>query len=133
MDVLKKLKGSGYRLTKARQEVLKTLTEKPQTVQEMYEILKKAHVEIDIASIYRTLEIFVEMGVVYAIDLGGDSKKYELVDKSHHHHHLVCNNCGTIEDISINEDYLSREVKKSTQFAVDHHHLEFFGLCTSCQ
>jgi Fe2+ or Zn2+ uptake regulation protein len=133
MNVLKRLKTDGYRLTKPRKEVLKTLTDKPQTVQEIYDVLKKGNIDIDIASVYRTIELFVTMGVVYVIDFGGDSKKYELVNRNHHHHHLVCNNCGNVEDISLNEHFIYKELKRKTSFIVDHHHLEFFGLCINCQ
>ncbi len=133
MQILDQLKQQGYRLTKPREEVLKTLSGYPRTVQEIYEVLRKKHQSVDLASVYRTLDLFVDLGVIYSIELGEGKKRYELVNKENHHHHLVCNHCGTIKDIEINEYILNKELKKHTSFKVDHHQLEFFGLCAKCQ
>jgi len=133
MQILDELKKKGYRLTKPRQEVLKALTSFPMSVQEIYATLQQNHISIDLASVYRTLELFVKMGIVYAIDLGEDKKRYELVQPQNHHHHIVCNSCGVIEDVKFNETSLDKEIFRKSQFKVDHHHLEFFGLCANCQ
>lgn len=133
MKILDQLKKNGYRLTKPRQELLQVLETYPLTVSEIASALQKKKVDIDLASIYRSLEVFVDMGVVHVIQLGEDKNRYELVNDENHHHHLVCNNCGRIEDISINEKNLIHDVEKFSHFKVDHHHLEFFGLCAKCQ
>lgn len=133
MHLAKKLKNKGYRLTRPRTEVLKTLTDYPLSVQEISEVLDKKNIRLDKASIYRTLELLVNMGLVYSIDLGEGKKRYELVDETKHHHHLVCNSCGKIEDIIVEEKKLLTDINKQTQFKIDHHHLEFFGLCINCQ
>lgn len=132
MKILEELKNKGYRITKPREELLKILDKYPLTVQEMDKELNKKNIHIDLASIYRSLELFVNMGIVHVIELGEDKKRYELVNDQNHHHHLVCNRCGTIEDIEINEKNLLQEVQKKTSFKIDHHHLEFFGICMNC-
>ena len=58
---------------------------------------------------------------------------FELLEGSGHHHHLVCDNCGAIEDIPLSEALLLNQVKKQTDFQVNSHMLEFFGLCPTCQ
>jgi Fur family ferric uptake transcriptional regulator len=103
------------------------------TVQEIYSTLRKKKIDIDLASVYRSLELFVEMGVVHIIQLGEDKKRYELIESDNHHHHLVCNTCGSIEDIALDEKILLKEVNSKSDFAIDHHHLEFFGRCKNCQ
>lgn len=133
MNILQHLKKKGYRLTTSRQEIVNSLNDHPQTVQKIHSSLTKRGIDIDITSVYRTVELFVEMGIVYAIDLGSGSKQYELVDTKSHHHHLVCNTCGIVEDIIMNEESIMKELHKKTTFKVDHHHLEFFGYCADCQ
>lgn len=133
MQIVERLKNQGYRVTKPRQELLKILSHYPLTVQEISDALHKKNIQIDLASIYRSLELFVGMGIVHVIALGEDKKRYELVDAHHHHHHLVCNQCGAIEDITLNENTLMKEVNKKSSFKIDHHHLEFFGICQKCQ
>lgn len=133
MDILSQLKEKGHRLTKPRQEIVKVLADYPLTVQEIYSRLLKKNIHIDLASVYRNLELLLDMGVVYVLELGEGKKRYELVNKDKHHHHLICNNCGSIQDIVINEHEIMNEVTTKSQFKVDHHHLEFYGWCANCQ
>lgn len=133
MKTLAHLKKNGYRITKPRQEIIKVLKSYPLTVSDIHHLLTRKNIRIDLASVYRTLELFVELGIVRRIEIGGDKNRYELSDEENHHHHLVCNNCGTIEDITVNENSLLEEVNNKSAFKIDHHHLEFFGLCRDCQ
>lgn len=133
MDIKKILQEKGYRFTTQRQEVIKSLGDFLLSVQEIHRSLKKRRVNIDLVSIYRTLELLVSMGIVHAIELGEGKKRYEVVNEKNHHHHLVCNSCGSIDNITVNEEQFIKEIKKKSTFKVDHHHLEFFGCCQNCQ
>lgn len=133
MNVLDELKNKGHRLTKPRKELLKVLRGYPLTVQEIFSSLQKKKINIDLASVYRSLELFVEMGVVHVIQFGEDKKRFELVESDNHHHHLVCNYCGTIQNITLDEKILLKQVAANSEFKIDHHHLEFFGRCKKCQ
>lgn len=133
MNSTKLIKEKGYRLTKPREEILKVLESYPLTAQEIHNALVLKHISVDLASVYRSLELFVDMGIVHAIELGENKRRYELVDEKNHHHHLICNSCGNIEDISVDEKKLLTEVDKKSKFKIDHHHLEFFGTCSRCQ
>ena len=133
MDIQKLLKNNGYRVTTERQHVINVINEHPLTVQEIYNELKKGQFDIDLASVYRSLNLFVKLGIVRALELGEGKKRYVLVEEHNHHHHLVCNNCGSIENITMNENYLLKAIDKKSKFKIDHHHLEFFGRCANCQ
>lgn len=130
--ILKQLRKKGYRLTKPRKMVLKALTFYPQSVTDIVNSLEKKQAIVDMATIYRTLQVLVGLGVVAKIQFNNTSALYEL-SSNNHHHHLVCNNCGSIEDICLNEDLLMNQVNKQTSFKVQSHSLEFFGLCVNCQ
>lgn len=134
MDYLKRLKDKGYKLTTPRKMVLDQLSQHPLTISEIADKLRDNKVKVDLASIYRTLELFVELKVVHAIEFGDGKRRYELIDDKNHHHHLVCNNCGKVEDIrlTIVEKMLS-DVKTQSDFRVERHSLELFGLCINCQ
>lgn len=133
MKVINTLKQRGYRLTKPREEILKVLKEYPLSVQEIAQALKKRQISIDVASIYRSLELFMTMGFIQAIDLGEGKKRYERIEKNNHHHHLICDNCGTIKDVTVKEDTIMRAIKSRSHFKIERHSLEFFGLCARCQ
>ena len=78
MKISDRIKKQGYRLTKPRQELLKVLNDYPHTVLEIHALLKKKNIHIDLASTYRSLELFMKMGIVTAIDFGDDKKRYEM-------------------------------------------------------
>jgi Fur family ferric uptake transcriptional regulator len=132
-DVTKKLKQQGYRLTKPREGIIAVLKDYPHTVQEIFDELKRTGSKLDLASVYRSMELFERMGIVQAIDLGEGKKRYELIDKDHHHHHLVCNACGIIEDVEVEEESILDEVKIKSKFKIEKHSIEFFGVCVNCQ
>lgn len=133
MKKLNIIKQKGYRLTKTRENVIKALKNHPLTVEEISENLKKNKININTASIYRSLELFVETGIAHTFNLGEGKSRYELVNENYHHHHLICNNCKNIEDIVLDRENFTKEINRKSKFKIDHHHLEFFGLCKRCQ
>lgn len=121
-----------YRITKGRVSLLTHLknTKKPLTVKEIRKSLA-----IDKVTLYRALEDFVASRIVAKINLYNDVAHYEFIHTGHHHHHVVCEQCGTIEDIELCEQKnLEKSVlKESKRFSiVTSHALEFFGICKSC-
>ncbi len=126
-----KLKQKGYRITQSRLSILSQIESHPLTIAEIYQKLKKRRKLIDLTSVYRTLELLASMGEVEVINTGDGSLRYERSNA--HHHHLICNSCGSFDDISINETQFIKEVARKSRFQVEKHSLEFFGLCVNCQ
>jgi len=131
-NILKQLRKAGYRLTKPRKQVLEVLTFYPQSVTDIVTLLKKKQAKVDRATVYRTLQVLVELGVVGKTKFNDQTTMFELLSDDHHHH-LVCTDCGAVEDICLDETLLINQVNKQTKFKVKSHTLEFFGLCTHCQ
>ncbi len=121
------------RRTPARLAVLNTLGDYPISAYQIATKLKKEGVVVDLASIYRTLNLFVEHKIAHAVSTGDNVQRFELVDDSYHHHHVICYLCGDIEDIQMNETVLLKEISSKTDCRIDHHHIEFFGTCANCQ
>lgn len=118
-------------------EILELLRERqrPWTPQEVIQAL--APKRCDLATVYRTLARFEELGLVQRVDLGDGRARFELAESQpggHHHHHLVCRGCSQIVEI---DDCIPPELE---QRVADHsgfqnvtHRLEFFGICPKCQ
>lgn len=121
----------GDRMTKPRKHVLEILMKSrlPITAQEIHSKIKT----IDLVSVYRTIELLLKTGVVKELLFGDGKKRYEIVNGNDHHHHLICENCGDIEDIKMKEEDLLKNVKNKSKFLIKEHKLEFFGLCSDCQ
>ena len=132
--IKKQLKISGLKITPARLAVIGTFSNKclPLGAENIYEKLKKN--EIDLATVYRTLISFEKAGILRRVDLHKNAQFYELNED--HHHHIICNNCGLVEELGgCNiEKFISKISSKSENFKViKDHSLEFFGLCKNCE
>lgn len=132
-NIVKKLQQKGYRFTNQRHQIFDVLTAYPQSVEEIVVSLKNKNVNVDRVTVYRTLDCFVNLGIVGKTQFKDKIAKYEFVTASNHHHHLVCNNCGSVEDIPLDDSILLKRVRKQTDFQVKSHALEFFGICANCQ
>ena len=121
------LKESGAKLTFPRKliiEKLFTIT-KPLTLKEIHNICSK----IDFTSVYRSIKLFEEVGIVEEIIFADKKVRYKIVSNIHHHH-IICSECGEINELPI---CLLSEIKKLTNYKITKHTLEFMGLCPNCQ
>ena len=87
---------------------------------------------IGIATIYRTLSLFEDEGLVESISFGKDGKKYEIGYK-HHHDHLICIECGKI--IEFVDEVIEKqqiEVSKKFNFHMLDHTMKIVGYCDNC-
>ena len=133
-EIGRRLNIKGYRLTKQRLAVLKTLqgTESHPDATWIYERVRKEIPHVSLGTIYRTLGILKEAGLLRELDYGSSLSHYDA--NTENHPHTVCTNCGRIDDLELplgNE--LERQVKGATDFAVSDHRLEFYGLCPDCR
>lgn len=129
----------GLRLTPQRQIVLEAmlnLGESHLTADQVYTLVKTQTNDISLATIYRTLDLFVEMNLLRRFDSGDGVARYEIDSKKseHYHHHLICLSCGSI--IEFNDDLLDEletTISKKAGFKIADHCLRFFGYCKECQ
>ena len=129
------LKKHNYKLTKQRQAVIATIiTSQDQfTPARIYEKLHQKSPEIGLVTIYRTLAILSELGLVCELHTSGDCPTY-TIGAPQHHHHLVCSKCGRVADFSgHNLEGLEERLTRESGFRIDNHILEFIGLCLPCQ
>ncbi|MEX2031783.1 MAG: Fur family transcriptional regulator, partial [Dehalococcoidia bacterium] len=85
------------------------------------------------ATVFRTLRLLQELGVVCQVVLDDGTIAYRLAPEEHHHH-LLCVECGAAEDFSSDalEGVLS-ELEASTGYTIEAHRLEVYGRCPACQ
>lgn len=133
------LKNKGYKFTPQRRAIVDTIISsegKHLTAEEIYDEVKKICPEIGLATVYRTILLLEQMGVIYRLDLNDGCSRYELAhdDEHHRHHHLICNNCGKV--IEVQDDLLEdleSEIQKKYNFEIKDHSVKFFGLCSECR
>ena len=137
-----KLKENGHKVTNQRLLVLQVLAEhrdRHMTAEDIYELVKEDYPEIGLATIYRTVQLLLEMQLVDRINLDDGCVRYEIGEsfdgvERHHHHHLICKTCGKVlpfkDDLL---DELERHIEEETGFHVLDHELKFYGQCQECQ
>ena len=133
-EVSKLLEEYGLRATLARRALLAVLLH--ETLPRSVEYLRnETSEEIDKVTAYRTLESFVQSGLVRRVDLQHDHAHYELLPGRPHHHHAVCTTCGLVEDIEVPHAQKpeASALKATRAFThIDSYSLEFFGRCHTC-
>jgi len=135
-ELTSRLRQRSRRITGPRESILKVLQQNPHplTNKEIFQALPAG--ECDLATVYRSLHLLEDMGLVKRYDFGDGVARFEIARDAHghHHHHLICTRCSSIVEI---EDCLADEwekrIARESGFRMVTHKLEFFGLCPRCQ
>lgn len=141
-----KFRNCGFRVTMGRQIILDALAnaDKHLSAEDIYLRVHPRYPSIGLTTIYRTLEILVNMGLVFKFDFGDGRARYELIEGPHgsrgHHHHLICVECGRIIDYSeaLQEEKIfvrgvEDKLSKKYNFDIRNHIIQFYGVCGQCR
>jgi Fur family transcriptional regulator, ferric uptake regulator len=133
-DITGKLSAQGYRMTPQRVMILTAIESSREHIsaEEIYAQVAAKYPQVNISTVYRTLELLKKLGMVFEINLGEGRIRYHA-EGSGHHHHLVCQSCGEVIDIdeatlSSLRDILHRDYK----FHAELRHVAIFGQCEKC-
>ncbi len=133
------IKQRGYKLTPQRRAILNKIIEnkgKHLTTEEMFEIVKIDCPEIGLATVYRTLQLFENIGIVSILNLNDGIVRYELSNsrEEHQHHHLVCTKCGSLFEVEMDLlEELEKNISEKYNFKILNHSLKFYGICNRCK
>jgi len=133
---IKYLGSRKLKFTRERKTILQELFRSPGHLEaeDLLYNLKKKKKHASRATVYRTLELLVESGIVRKVDLGHGHSHYELVVDHPHHEHMICLACGKVIEFSDKtmERSLDKLCKKS-EFEHTSHRFEIFGRCGKCR
>ena len=107
------LRQHGYKITPQRRMIIKAIidTHEHLTPAAIHERICRDNPGIGLVTIYRTLEILAELGLICEMHAGGSCRSYLVRRPSEHHHHLICSDCGTVIDfIDCDLDELERRL-----------------------
>jgi Fur family ferric uptake transcriptional regulator len=139
-----KVKDCGYRITAGREAIIEALsaTHDHLSAEDVYARIHDKYPNVGLTTIYRTLDMLVNLGLVFKFDFGDGKARYELTEGpkgAHHHHHLVCTGCKRVIDYT---DFIDDEVEllrrtekglsDKYRFRIDNHLIQFYGTCTDC-
>lgn len=136
------LKEKGLKVTIQRVSILEVLADRPDvhlTAEEIYELVKDKKTDIGMATIYRTIQLLVDLNLIDKLELNDGFMRYEIgsqtsIVKKHHHHHLICLECRNIltyqDDLL---DTLEHYIKDTMGFEVVDHTVKILGYCKDCK
>lgn len=131
------IKQKGLKATHQRDVIVDTFFQITShvSVDELYAEIRKREPSIGFATVYRTLKLLKDSGLAREWNFGDGHARYEHVrDINEHHDHLICVQCGAIEEFEEDRiEELQEKVAKQHGFTLTHHSMELYGYCRTCQ
>lgn len=129
------LSQQGYRMTPQRLMIvsaIETSTEHT-SAEDIHAQVVVKYPNVNVSTVYRTLELLEQRGLVTKTDMGGGRVMYHPVEKGHHHH-LICRECGATIDLSETALVPLREtLLREYQFIAELRHMGITGICVNCK
>jgi Fur family transcriptional regulator, ferric uptake regulator len=127
-DLATELRARGLRVTPQRELVLAAVRELGHATPER---ISETVAGVDVTTVYRTLELLEELGLVRHAHLGHGAPSYRPAEDDHIH--VVCHTCGRVVDAEPTlVDELAAQLRENDGFVVDRSHFTVFGRCRDC-
>jgi Fur family ferric uptake transcriptional regulator/Fur family peroxide stress response transcriptional regulator len=128
------LNKSGLKATFQRMQLLENIDKYGHmSVDDIYAEVVKTHPSLSLATVYKNIILMVENGVLVEVPIDGKKSKYELAKEDHIH--LVCTECGDVEDkdcIDITNQAIHSLTDKE-QFNLSTRQINLYGICKNCK
>jgi Fur family ferric uptake transcriptional regulator len=133
-DLYERLRAGGQRLTPQRLLILELLYARGDHVsaEELFSAAQERYPYLNISTVYRTLDVLRDVGLIAETDLGDGVRQFALLTDDRHHH-LICLGCGHVESVDdALFDHLRTILRESKGFEARIDHLALFGMCGAC-
>ena len=129
-SILTKCLEKGVKLTDQRKVIAKTMSESDDhpDVDELYKRASKIDSKISIATVYRTVKLFEEAGILAKHDFKGGKARYEELNESHHDHLIDIKSGEIIEFVDNEIEKLQKKVAEKYGYTLVDHKLELYGV-----
>ena len=133
-DYMAVLKACGLKATFQRMHILENIeTHGHMSIDDIYVQVIKTHPSLSLATVYKNIILMVDNGVLVEVPIEGKKSKYELVKEDHIH--LVCTECGEVEDKPHMQetDSLLHSLSHNEHFQLKKQQINLYGVCEKCQ
>ncbi|HEX3841951.1 MAG TPA: transcriptional repressor [Acidimicrobiales bacterium] len=132
-EAIEAIRDSGGRITVDRRAVIEVLDRSDDhlTAEQLADAVWADHPDVNLATIYRTLELFERLEIAFHVHIGHGPSRWHLAGDVHHH--LVCEVCDKVIEIPDRTfDPLRVRLEADTGFVIDPHHFSLSGRCAEC-
>lgn len=102
-------------------------------IETLYEEMDARQYHVSRSTIYNTMELFTECGLVRKHQFGTNQALYEKVVSAGNHHHLICTECGKVKEVKDADLMADISGRRYGTFAVSYISLYVYGVCSTCQ
>ncbi len=128
---VKLLKAAELKVTPQRTELINEISDGCHlSIYQIYENMKNRFPSISMATIYKIIEIFLSKNIVAEIHISAGKKRYEL--KKDHHSHYICDKCGRMFDVYLDEKSIFEQMKEKG-YMPEKCEIYFYGFCQKCR
>jgi Fur family transcriptional regulator, ferric uptake regulator len=135
VQIIDRLTKEGHRLTTPRQAIIKLVAPRQDhfSAQEVWDEVRERYSGVGRATVFRTLDLLAELGVLNRIHTGDGCHRYTVCETKHHHH-LMCVECGNVTSLeAAGIESQIRRLASEAGFDLLTHHLELVGRCAACR
>ena len=132
---LAKLQANGYRLTGSRRTVVEVMASSSRALSplQVYDLARAQYAGLGLVTVYRTLEKLEELGLIQRVHQPQGCQAF-IAAFNGHQHLILCSRCGKVEFFSgDNLEPFFQQIGENTDFLVQDHWLQLFGLCADCR
>jgi Fur family peroxide stress response transcriptional regulator len=133
-SIIETLRKKGYKATPQRIAICRFALQSRDhpTAQRIYDEVKKVHPTVSLATVYKTLQILTEHGLIQELDLPEGQARFDSYVEPHIN--LVCMRCGNIQDFDDNtaQEMVERVASKA-EFIRTGQRLDIYGICQTCR
>ena len=129
-SIIKRCEIQGLRMTDQRRTIatlLDSITDHPD-VEELHRRINEVDMSISLATVYRTVKLFEESGILEKLEFGDGRARYEDADREHHDHLINIQNGEVIEFVNSDIEKLQEKIAKDLGFKLLGHKLELYGV-----
>ncbi len=133
-QVTELLRGKGFKVTPQRLAVYEALskTKAHPNAEAIYNELQPHYPTMSLATVYKTLDILSEIGLIQILNVGEESFRYDANTDSHPH--VRCMACGRVDDIfDVDDAAFMDKIAEKTAYRISGKQFYFYGICPECQ
>lgn len=133
-SLTKMLRDKGFKVTPQRLAIYDVLlkTKEHPNAEMIFNQLQPHYPTMSLATVYKTVEILQEIGLVQILNVGEDSFRYDAI--TDRHAHVRCTECNCVDDLTdMDAGVLAQQAAEATGYEITEQQFYFFGVCPACQ